>query len=275
MDIAGIFWPQGKRGCWHKIQHLWRGLWPGVWTSRSGQLQGASTYHLHGFWPEAPGPRECALLGRWLRLLSRLGSMFLFYFLFLVVLGLHCCARGLSLIAEWELLYLQCAGFSLRWLLLLLSMGSRAWAQQSWRTGLVALRHVGSSRTRDRTRIPCIGKWFLNHWTTRNVLSCFYKPVFLISYLIWLLHWPLSLTDRLTLLKFTQLVSGGSRIPAQICLSGYSNHWALERFQANIARVWAEELHAETVDCECTDSDRDMIAKVHWVILSLLCTFCH
>jgi len=43
----------------------------------------------------------------------------------------------------------------------------------------------------------------------------------------------------------------------------YSNHWALERFQANIARVWAEELHAETVDCECTDSDRDMIAKVH------------
>ena len=74
MDIAGIFWPQGKRGCWHKIQHLWRGLWPGVWTSRSGQLQGASMYHLHGFWPEAPGPRECALLGRWLRLLSRLGS---------------------------------------------------------------------------------------------------------------------------------------------------------------------------------------------------------
>ena len=146
--------------------------------------------------------------------------LFLFYFLFLVVLGLHCCARGLSLIAEWELLCLQCAGFSLRWLLLLLSMGSRVWAQQLWRTGLVALRHVGSSWTRDRTRIPCIGKWFLNHWTTRNVLSCFYKPVFLISYLIWLLHWPLSLTDRLTLLNFTQLVSGGSRIPAQICLSG-------------------------------------------------------
>ena len=30
-----------------------------------------------------------------------------------------------------------------------------------WRTGLVALRHVGSSRTRDRTHVPCIGRWIL------------------------------------------------------------------------------------------------------------------
>ena len=30
-----------------------------------------------------------------------------------------------------------------------------------WRTGLVALQHVGSSRTRDRTRVPCIGRRFL------------------------------------------------------------------------------------------------------------------
>ena len=34
--------------------------------------------------------------------------LFLFYFLFLVVLGLHCCAHGLSLIAEWELLFAVC-----------------------------------------------------------------------------------------------------------------------------------------------------------------------
>ena len=31
------------------------------------------------------------------------------------------------------------------------------WAQQLWRTGLVALQHVGSSQTRARTRVPCIG----------------------------------------------------------------------------------------------------------------------
>ena len=38
-----------------------------------------------------------------------------------------------------------------------------------WRTGLVALRHVGSSRTRARTRVPCVGRQILNHCTTREV----------------------------------------------------------------------------------------------------------
>ena len=32
--------------------------------------------------------------------------------------------------------------------------------------GLNASQHVGSSRTRDRTHIPCISRWILNHWTT-------------------------------------------------------------------------------------------------------------
>ena len=36
--------------------------------------------------------------------------------------------------------------------------------------GLVAPRHVGFSQTRDRTRVPCIGRQILNHWTTREVL---------------------------------------------------------------------------------------------------------
>ena len=38
-----------------------------------------------------------------------------------------------------------------------------------WHPGLVAPWHVGSSRTRDPTHIPCIGRWILNHWTTREV----------------------------------------------------------------------------------------------------------
>ena len=59
------------------------------------------------------------------------------------------------------------------------SCGSQA---QLWHTGfscseacgifpraLVALRHVGSSRDRDRTRVPCIGRWILNHCATREV----------------------------------------------------------------------------------------------------------
>ena len=36
--------------------------------------------------------------------------------------------------------------------------------------GLVALRHVGSSRTRNRTRVPYIGRRILNHCATREIL---------------------------------------------------------------------------------------------------------
>ena len=48
--------------------------------------------------------------------------------------------------------------------------GSRAQAQQLQRTDFVAPRHVGSSRTRDRTLVPCMGRQILNHCATREVL---------------------------------------------------------------------------------------------------------
>ena len=95
----------------------------------------------------------------------------------MAALGLCCCAR-LSLVAVSRgYSLLRCAGSSLRRLLLLQSMGSRRaafsscgrWAQQLWHTGLVPPRHVGSSRTRDQTRVPCIGRRILNHCTTREV----------------------------------------------------------------------------------------------------------
>ena len=77
---------------------------------------------------------------------------------------------------------LWCTGFSLRWLLLLQSTGSRCvgfsscgtGAQQLWHMGLVALQHVGSSPTRARTRVPYIGRRILNHCATRGVPdNCF------------------------------------------------------------------------------------------------------
>ena len=43
-----------------------------------------------------------------------------------------------------------------------------AQAQQLWLTGLVAPRHVGSSQTRARTRVPCISRQTLNHCATRE-----------------------------------------------------------------------------------------------------------
>ena len=57
-----------------------------------------------------------------------------------------------------------------------------AQAQQLWFTGPDAPRHVGSSQTRARTSVPCIGRPTLNHWDTREAQDCFlyYKnsPVF-------------------------------------------------------------------------------------------------
>ena len=47
--------------------------------------------------------------------------------------------------------------------------GSRAQAQQLWCMGLVALRQVGSSRAKDHTCVPCIGRQILNHCATREV----------------------------------------------------------------------------------------------------------
>ena len=43
-----------------------------------------------------------------------------------------------------------------------------AQAQQLWLTGPVAPRHVGSSQTRARTQVPCIGRQILNHCATRE-----------------------------------------------------------------------------------------------------------
>ena len=46
-----------------------------------------------------------------------------------------------------------------------------AQAQQLWLTGPVAPRHVESSQTRARTRVPCIGRQILNHCATREALT--------------------------------------------------------------------------------------------------------
>ena len=64
--------------------------------------------------------REC------LKMSFKVGNFFFFNF-FLAVLGLRCvAARTLSLVAaSGDYSLLRCAGFSLRWLLLLRSVGSR------------------------------------------------------------------------------------------------------------------------------------------------------
>ena len=106
-------------------------------------------------------------------------SIYLFIYFWLRCIFLA--ARGLSLVVASEgYSLLRCVGFSLWWLLLLRTTGSRhagfsscGWrAQQLWFVGLVALQHVGSSQTRDRTCDPCIGRQTPNHCATGKSPRC-------------------------------------------------------------------------------------------------------
>ena len=102
----------------------------------------------------------------------------IYLFIYLWLHWVFVAALRLSLVvtsSDYSLL--QCTGFSLWWLLLLRSTGSRCvgfsscvtWAQQLWHIGLVAPQHTGSSCTRARNCVTCIGRQILNHSTTREV----------------------------------------------------------------------------------------------------------
>ena len=100
-------------------------------------------------------------------------NLFILFILFLAALGLRCCARAFSSCGEQGYSSLWCTGFSLQWLLLLRSTGSRHagfgscglrvldYRLSSYGTGLGAPWHVGSFRTRARTHVPCIGRRIL------------------------------------------------------------------------------------------------------------------
>ena len=53
--------------------------------------------------------------------------------------------------------------------------GSKVLAQWLWLTSSVAPWHVGSPWIRDWTAVPCIARWILNPWTTREALEFFVK----------------------------------------------------------------------------------------------------
>ena len=76
--------------------------------------------------------------------------------LFLATLGLSGCAQAFSS-CEQRLLFVAEHRLSASRLQHLQCRGS------------VALQHVVSSRTRDRTHVSCTGSQILSHWTTREV----------------------------------------------------------------------------------------------------------
>ena len=102
-------------------------------------------------------------------------TFFFFFLIFYFIYYLFICSwlcwvfvsvRGLSLVAaSGGHSSSQCAGLSC-----CRAQAPDAQAQQLWLTGPAAPRHVGSSQTRARTRVPCIGRQTLNHCATREAL---------------------------------------------------------------------------------------------------------
>ena len=94
----------------------------------------------------------------------------------LVALGLRCCTWAFCSCREPGLLSgcgaqaSHCGGFSCEAQALgaLASAVAACRAQWLWHVGPVALQRVESSQTRDRTRVPCIGRRSVIHCTTKG-----------------------------------------------------------------------------------------------------------
>ena len=105
----------------------------------------------------------------------------------MAVLGLRCCVQAFSSCGKRGLLFDAVRGLLIAVVSLLLEhrlqahglwqlwlAGCRAQAQQLWRMALAAPRHVGSSQTRDRTSVPCIGRWILLFLFYRDFIYLFF-----------------------------------------------------------------------------------------------------
>ena len=88
----------------------------------------------------------------------------------MAVLGLRFCARAFSSCGKRGPLFIAVRGPLTIAASRCGAQAPDAQAQQLWLTGLAAPRHVGSSQTRARTRVPCIGRQTPNHCTTREAL---------------------------------------------------------------------------------------------------------
>ena len=92
----------------------------------------------------------------------------------MAVLGLRFCARAFSSCGQWGPLFIAVRGpLPYRGLSCCGAQAPDAQAQLLWLTGLVAPRHVGSSQTRARTRVPCLGRQILNHCAAREARNLF------------------------------------------------------------------------------------------------------
>ena len=99
---------------------------------------------------------------------------YFFYFLFMAVLGLHFCPRAFSSCDKWGPLFITVRGpLTIAASLVAEHRLQTRRLSNFWLTGPAAPRHVGSSQTRARTRVLCIGRQILNHCATREARYLF------------------------------------------------------------------------------------------------------
>ena len=100
----------------------------------------------------------------------------------LIVLSLRCFVLAFSSCGEWDLVFALVLGLLIE--VAPLVAEHRLWAhglQQLWHVGLVAPQHVKFSQTRDRTPVPCIGRWILIQCATREVHCASYDACLSLS----------------------------------------------------------------------------------------------
>ena len=103
--------------------------------------------------------------------------LFIYLFIYLWLCWVFVSVRGLSLVvASGATPHRGARASHYRGLSCCGEQAPDAQAQQLWLTGLVAPWHVGSSQTKARTRVPCIGRQTLNHCATREA------PLFIFIY---------------------------------------------------------------------------------------------
>ena len=114
---------------------------------------------------------------------------FIFVYLVLVVLGLHCCVWVFSSWGEWRLLFLAVHVLVIEVASLAAERGLEGfsscscWPQWFWCIALVAPWHVvGSSRTWNQICVPCTGRQISIHCTTREVPHLLLFTTYIISY---------------------------------------------------------------------------------------------
>ena len=147
------------------------------WVAREAQLKERGQKYLEWYQWYQPSPSCCLNLASESHRFAVLimfckGNWFLknvhLFSLFLVVLGLRCCADFSVAAVSRGYCLLRCMGRFLPRLLLLWSTGCRARGLQLLpHMGLVAGQHMGSSPIRDRTRVSLIIRQILYYWATR------------------------------------------------------------------------------------------------------------